>query len=247
MTKPQTRKEYLIQHKNDPKYSKLLRPLRRDGRDLKPYALMTMEEKYAYNDIYTIGYLDIETSNLQADFGFMLSWSLLVRDLETGEMKLIHDFVTRKDYDFAERNKDRDLKDKRILKSLIKAMADCDCFIGHWFIGKHRHDIPYIRTRCAINKISGFPKHKMVRYGDTQKWGSQIHRLRSFGLAAMADAFQISTQKTPIQTKTWKNAMDFAFKKDISYIVDHNDKDVIITDQVHRHIEEYVPIPSTYA
>ena len=245
--KAKSRKQFLLENLDNGRYTKTLRPLKKGKEKLKPYALMSMKEKYLYNDIYKIGYLDIETSSLQGDFGFILSWSLLVKDVKTNKLEMRHDYITKKDYAYAERKGDADFRDERILKSLIEAMADVDLFIGHWFIGKHRHDIPYIRSRCAINHISGFPKHRMVRYGDTQKWGSQIHRLRSFGLATLADAFEIRTQKTPITSKAWKNAIAFASTKDVEYIVDHNDKDVVITQEVHEHLEEQVPIPATYA
>lgn len=242
-----TRKEFLLTKTNDVKYNKHLRATRRDGKNLTPYALMSMKERYKYNDIHKIGYLDIETSGLTANFDYMLSYAILVRDLETGETTIRGDFITKKDRAHAEKEGDADLIDERILYALIDDISDCDLLIGHWFIGKHRHDVPFIRSRLAINKVPGFPKHKMVRYGDTQKWGSQIHRLSSFGLASIADAYGISIKKTPVNSKSWKNATQFATKKDVAYIYDHNVKDVKITYKVHRYIEEYVPIAATYA
>lgn len=241
------RKEFLQTKTEDPNWSKTLRRLKRNGVYLPPYPLMTMAQKYKYNDIHKIGYLDIETSSLQADFGFMLSYAILVRDISTRKTELRYDVVNKKDFEYAEKKKDADLKDERILNNLIEDMADLDCQIGHWFIGKRRHDIPFIRSRCAINKISGFPKHRTVRYGDTQKWSAQIHRLRSNSLSSIADAYDLSIHKTPISSKSWKNASSFATKKDLDYILDHNIKDCKITYQVHKHLEDYVPIPSVYA
>ena len=250
-----TRKDFLIENEKNKDWKKTLRP-QKDGKEiLKPYPLMTMREKYMYNNIYKIGYLDIETSGLTANFDFMVSWCMYVRDVRTGKTELRGDKINPKDFEVARKGTkkdgkwtpDADLVDKRILESLLKAISDIDCLIGHWFIGKHRHDIPFVRSRIAINKISGFPKHKMVRYGDTQKLGSLIHRLSSNGLAMIGDAYGVSTKKTQIKSKHWKNACMFGNKESVDYIYHHNIKDVILTYKIHKCMEEYVPIPAIYA
>lgn len=205
-----------------------------------------MKEKYWLNDIKTIGYLDIETSGLTADFDIMLSYAILVRHIDTGKTEIRYGVVNQSDFELARKLKNADMIDKRILLKLLKDMEGIDCFIGHWFIGKHRHDIPFIRTRCAINNIDSFPQHKAIRYGDTQKYGSLLYRLHSNGLESMASMFNISTQKTKLKPKTWKNAC-IGVKEDLDYILDHNIKDVKITYKVHKALEKWVPIPATYA
>ena len=232
-----TRKEFLIKLRD-----KGILPTQ-----IKPYALMSMKEKYLSNGIYKIGYLDIETSGLTANFDYMISWAMYVRDVRTGKTEIVGDYITPKDFDYARSKNDADLVDMRILETLLEEISSIDCLIGHWFIGKHRHDIPFIRSRLAINKIAGFPHHRMVRYGDTQKWGSLIHRLSSNGLAMIGDAYGVSTKKTQIKTKHWKNACMFGTKQAVDYIYDHNIKDVILTYKIHMHMEEYVGLPSTYA
>lgn len=212
----------------------------------KPYIFMTMREKYLKEDIKKIGYLDIETSGLGADFDFMITYAILVRDVVTGKTSIRKARITINDWKLARRKRNADLIDARILARLMEDISDIDYLIGHWFIGPKRHDVPFTRSRMAINAISGFPKHRMVRYGDTQKWTKQIHRLRNNGLATIADAYDLTTHKTPVTTKDWKNAAMFADKKAIDYILDHNVKDVIITYKVHKHIEAYVPISGTY-
>lgn len=206
-----------------------------------------MKEKYLAQNIDKIGILDIETTGLKADFGFMLTYAILVRDVKTGKTSIRRAFVTPEDFEYARKRGNPDLVDERILKQLMSDIADIDYLVGHWFIGKKRHDIPFIRTRCAINRVSGFPKHKMVRYGDTQRFASQLHRLRSNGLAVVADAYEISTHKTPIQTKDWKKATLFGDPKAIKYILHHNINDVKITHEALIHLEEYIGISGIYA
>lgn len=205
-----------------------------------------MKQKYALYGIETIGYLDIETSGLTADFDFMISWANRIRNVKTGSVQTEYDFIEKDDFDLAYRQKDADLVDKRITETVIDSINECDLLIGHWFIGKHRHDIPFIRSRCVINKIPGFPKHRRIRYGDTQKYGSLLYRLHNNGLDTIARMFNVSVTKTRLDGKTWKNAC-MGIKEDVAYVVDHNIKDVKITHQVHMGMEEYVPIPATYA
>lgn len=241
-----TRKDYLLS-KTEKEYPKLLKITRkRDGTEIKPYALRTMREKYLENDIYKIGYVDIETSGLSADFDFMITYAVLVRDIKTGKTEIRKARISTIDLERAKKLGDADRIDELLLGKLMEHISDIDCIIVHWGIGKHRHDIPFIRSRMAINKVSGFPKIRMVRFGDTQRWASQIHRLRNNGLGTIADAYGLSTHKTPVKTKDWKKASMFADKKSIDYILNHNVKDVIITYKVHKHIENYVPIPSIF-
>ncbi|MDE1828649.1 MAG: hypothetical protein KGH65_05815 [Candidatus Micrarchaeota archaeon] len=239
-----TRKQFLLE--NSKKYKKLLKiRYDADGNPITPYPLMTMREKYLAQEIYKIGVLDIETTGLGADFGRMLSWAILVRDVVTGEETIRSGVVNESDHRKAKG--DADLIDKRITEELIEAISDLDYLVGHWFIGKRRHDIPFIRSRCAINKVHGFPKHKMVRYADTQRFSSQLHRLRNNGLGTIADAYDLAIHKTPVTTKDWKNAQQFANRKALRYILHHNILDVQITSKVLKHLEQYIGISSIFA
>lgn len=241
-----SRKQFLLD--NQKNYKKLLK-IKTDsnGNPITPYPLKSIREKYLDNEIYKLGVLDIETSSLTGDFGFMISYAILVRDIVTGKEIIRKAKINFEDWKKARRLKDADRIDERITQQLMNDISDIDYLVGHWFIGKHRHDIPFIRTRCAINKVHGFPKHKMVRYGDTQRFSSQLHRLRNNGLATIADAYDLSIHKTPVTTKDWKNATMFADKKAIDYIIHHNILDVKITSKVLKHLENYVGIGAIYA
>lgn len=231
MKKYTNRKEFLLAH---------------PGR-VKPYALLSMREKYLAQNIFNIGILDIETTDFTADIGHLLTYAILVRNVNTGKTHVRKAWVTPEDHRIADESKNPDLVDRRILKQLMSDIADIDYLVGHWFIGKKRHDIPFIRTRMAINKLSGFPKHKMVRYGDTQRMSAQLHRLRNNGLGTLADAYELVVQKTPVKVKEWKKARMYADPKSIRYILKHNIHDVKIDHDVLLHLEQYLGIPSIYA
>lgn len=205
-----------------------------------------MKEKYKQKGIIKIGYLDIETSGLTADFDIMLSYAIYVRNTQDGTYEIRHNVVRKTDFALALKEEDADLIDKWLVEKLIEDISDIDCLIGHWFIGKHRHDMPFIRTRAAINRIKGLPIHKTIRYGDTQKWGSLLYRLHSNGLESIGNMFNVTTQKTKLKPKIWKNAC-IGVRSALDYILDHNIKDVILTAKVHKGMEEFVPLPATYA
>jgi len=213
---------------------------------LDGYPEMEMWEKYELYKIKTIGYLDIEASGLTANFDVMLTWANLIRDVTTEETRIEYDFVERKDFDLAYSKKNADLVDKRIVETVVDSINQCDLLVGHWFIGKRRFDIPFIRTRCVINKVKGFPHHKQIKYGDTQRIGSQLYRLHNNGLDAISRMFNISTKKSPLDGKIWKNAC-IGVAKDIKYVLDHNIKDVKLTHKIHKGMEEFTSIPSMYA
>lgn len=210
------------------------------------YGVITMKDRYDDVDIKKIGYLDIETSGLVADFDIMLTYAISVRDIKTEKREIRYGTISKKDIDFAIKKRNADLIDKNLTLKLLEDIKDLDCLIGHWFIGKHRHDMPFIRTRALINGIKTLPKYRQVRYGDTQKWGSLLFKLHSNGLDSIGTAFNVSTTKTKIKPKDWKLAC-FGDKKSLEYILDHNIKDVIITHKIHKIIEGFVPIPATYA
>lgn len=205
----------------------------------------SMKQKYEHAGIKNKGYLDIETSGLIGDFGIIISWANLRLNTQTGESSIKYDFIEKKDFDYAYKHNDANLIDKRLCESIVKEINTCDLLIGHWFVGKFRHDIPFIRTRCAINKVEGLPKHKQIRYGDTQKWGSTLYRLHNNGLDSIARMFNVSIHKTPLQPRVWQNAC-IGIKKDIKYILNHNIKDVKITSKIHKGMEEYVPIANQF-
>ena len=88
-----------------------------------------------------IGYLDIEATNLNANFGYMISWYI------KKEGKNEYDFSVIKkseinNYDF----------DKRLTKELLAAMRNYDVLYTHYGADR-RFDIPFIRTRAYAHGV----------------------------------------------------------------------------------------------
>src|SRR5512139_334450 len=71
-----------------------------------------------------IGFIDIETSNLTADYGYVLTWAIKAHDSNDifGDCIQPEDLAKCKDGD----------EDKRIVKSLVTAMEKFDTLVGFY-------------------------------------------------------------------------------------------------------------------
>jgi len=212
----------------------------------KKFPELNMKRKYFIYDIEKIGYLDIETTNLDANFGFMLSWAMYVRDVQNEKKNYItYDCITEKDIKAAV-NRGRIDMDRRILVSLFEELEPIDLAVGHYFHGWRKMDMPYIRTRaisCGLMKL--VPKYRQIKFADTWKMAHLLHKLNSYRLDTISHAFGVKVEKTRVDYKSWQLAK-FGHKSSLKYVMDHNIKDVKITYEVHKKLEEYMPIPAGY-
>jgi len=207
---------------------------------------MSMKQKYQLYGIKKIGYLDVETTNLVANFGFMLSWAMYVRDTENPKKDFItYDVITKKDIDQSVKRRQITM-DKRILENLFIELEDMDLLVGHYFHGWRKMDMPFIRTRAAMCKIkTNVINHKKKRFADTWKMAHLLHKVHSYRLDVISHIFGIETEKTRLDEKQWQLAR-LGDDKALKYVIDHNIKDVQITYEVHRELEKYMSIPAGY-
>ena len=147
----------------------------------KNFPELNMKRKYFIYDIEKIGYLDIETTNLDANFGFMLSWAMYVRDVQNEKKNyIVYDCITEKDIKAAV-NRGRIDMDKRILKSLFVP-------------GERRDDLrlprcqPQQGDREGASRNRGPSSHRGLERADCllgRGRGRRVHPLRgeSVGIA----------------------------------------------------------------
>lgn len=175
-----------------------------------------------------IGFFDIETSNLKADFGIILSYSFL-HD-RTG---LIHsDLVTAKDL--------RGLLDKRVVTNLVEDMKKYDLVVGYY---STKFDVPFARTRAKITGVE-FPafgeiQHKDVYYIVRNKFA--LSRNRQEIAARMLVG---KTDKTYILPDQWLRALS-GDRKALAYILDHNEKDVRDLQKLYHEVIPFVKNTTT--
>jgi DNA polymerase elongation subunit (family B) len=180
-----------------------------------------------------IGALDIEASNLKANFGVMLSWCIKT----VGEDELLSDCMTSRDIK-------KGLKDKRIVTSCVDAMMKYDRVIGHF---STYFDIPFIRTRALILGVP-FPAFGQLYHTDVWKMSKKSMCLHSRRQDVVAKAIQGIDIKTRIHEDIWLDVQfgtDRQRKAGLKYVLDHNEKDVVQLEGNFLGLLPYVPTRRT--
>ncbi len=196
---------------------------RMDG--ISHYNCYLKEKKYKER----VGYIDIECTNLNADFGFILCYCIK----EAGSRTIHEGFITEKDAK-------KDL-DKNLLKKLIQDLQKFDRTIGFY---SSRFDIPYIKTRCWMQGIDKFPGYKERLHKDLYFVARRNIKASSRRLANLERLMFNKTLKTRIENKHWIHAMQ-GQKKAMAYVLDHCRKDVILTEKVHKKFERFFMMTDT--
>lgn len=176
-------------------------------------------------DGLSVGYLDIETSNLSADFGLIYSWAIKRR----GESPVYYGNISKKDFKSFP-------YDRQVTQSLINAMQEFDVLYTYY---GSRFDIPFIRTRALMNNLK-FPLYKQIIHQDLYFAARSKLKLHSNRLASACEALGISG-KTPIKNEYWLRATTGDMEA-IDYIVKHNIADVAILEEFHNKIKPYIAL-----
>jgi uncharacterized protein YprB with RNaseH-like and TPR domain len=160
-------------------------------------------------------FLDIETTNLKANFGIMLTWC--VYDMQTEE--IYYDYITHEDIE-------NDIADKRIVTTLIDTLWRYDRIIGHY---STYFDVPFVRTRALVNDVE-FPVWGNFFHTDTWRMARKLLCLHSNRQDSVAQAVQHQSCKTRINPDTWAKVL-FGSKaqrtKLIKEVLHHNEMDVV--------------------
>jgi len=184
------------------------------------------------NKKFTRGFLDIEASSLVADFGIILSYVIKVE----GKKKYYSSTITKSDLENGN-------LDKGIVTQLVKDLQNFDEVITYYGT---QFDLKFIRSRYLYwakrdkkfaKKVKfpwyGYIKHKDVYY--MAKNRLRLHRTRLDDVTRFLNI----KGKTHIEPEYWIKALT-GNKKSLSYILDHNKKDVDILEKVYKDLEPYV-------
>jgi len=155
------------------------------------------------------GFLDIETSNLKADFGIVLCWCIL-----DDEGHLYEDWLTKDDIM-------SDNEDKRVIETCIETMNKFDRIVTHF--GTY-FDIPFLRTRALVHGLK-FPQYGNMYHTDVWKMAKKSLCIHSNRQGCVAEVLQGKTIKTRIDHPSWRKAA-FGNKEAMKEVVDHCEKDV---------------------
>jgi uncharacterized protein YprB with RNaseH-like and TPR domain len=182
---------------------------------------LTAKLRWYEEEGLTLATLDIETSHLKANLGFMLSWCLKYRG-----GKVVSNIVTKKEiFDGT--------LDKRIVKSLLDELKNVDVVISYYGTG---FDIKFFRSRALYWKYL-FPAYGSIFHFDVYYRARALLATHRKSLDAVTTFFGIEG-KTPIKLATWQKAM-YGDKKALKEVLVHNVEDVKITEELFDLLEDY--------
>lgn len=170
-----------------------------------------------------IGFIDIETSNLDADFGIMLCYCIKVY----GKDKIYWAAISKRDITSG-------ILDKRVVEKCIRDMQRFDRLIGFY---SSRFDIPFIRTRAVFHGLE-FPLYGTIKHNDVYfiiKRRFKIHRNR---LEDACKTLLGRTEKTRIEPIKWIRALQ-GDAASIAWIVDHCKRDVRDLERLYIKVADF--------
>jgi uncharacterized protein YprB with RNaseH-like and TPR domain len=169
-----------------------------------------------------VGYLDIETSGLQGDFNYMLSWSIKTANIDEVKTGVI---------------KPKEISDgtldKRIVQEAIDTLQNYRTI--YTFYGT-KFDIAFLRTRALYHDIEFIP-YGLIQHKDLYYLVKRILRIHNNRLESVADLLGIKG-KTHLEPRIWVRA-NSGDKEALQYILEHNIADVILLEKVHKKLKDY--------
>ena len=172
-----------------------------------------------------IGFFDLETSGLKADFAFIFSYALRA---DTGEL---YGRVLRPE-------EIRSGKfDKDLVAEMCRDLRRFDRVVVHYG-GDRRFDCPFARTR-ALKHGCDFPLFKDIYVCDTWLMSKNKLKLRSNKLGVICEFFDISAKEHPLTPDVWMTACA-GDKKSLGYIWTHNVEDVDSMTKVYDLLIDHV-------
>lgn len=166
-----------------------------------------------------IGFLDIESSNLNATFGFVFSYCIKRLDGE-----VIKRVVSPQDI-----KKGR--FDKNLMLQFLKDVREFDTLVVYY---GERFDMPFLRSRCMYHKLD-FPLYKEVKLYDVWFTIRKKMKLHSNRLETVCDFLGIEAKNHPMKQLIWLNACA-GDKKSLDYIVTHNVEDVVCLEELYKRV-----------
>lgn len=168
-------------------------------------------------DTERCGYLDIESSNLHANWGIVLTYVIKVRGEDTFYQKTI----TAKEL--------KDCLDRKVMEQCLKDLGEFDRIYTYYGTG---FDVKFLRTR-AITVGLEFPEYGTLFHNDVYYMARNRLCLNSNRLDTVCTALFGETTKTRLTPKYWTRAL-MGDKESLAYIAEHCRQDTIELERVHN-------------
>lgn len=176
-----------------------------------------------------IMFYDLETTDLDADFGNLVAFGWKVLGEKDAHVLSLLD--TNKVCKTCGRVDAVD--DKPLVVQAHKILSSADMWVT-WY-GKG-FDAKFINTRILDAKLEPLPD---IPHVDLYWTARGKLKLSSNRLASVQNFLQLPTAKTPITKRAWRRAQAGDVKS-IEYIVEHCEKDVDVLEQAYERLRPYV-------
>lgn len=173
-----------------------------------------------------VGFFDLETSGLKADFSYIFSYAIL-DDTDSnvhGRVLTPHEIRSS-------------VFDKNLVFEMCRDLKKFNRIVAHYG-GDRRFDCPFARTR-AIKHGCDFPLYRDICLTDTWLIAKNKLKLRSNRLGVICEFFGIEAKTHPLTPDIWQTA-SAGNKESLEFIWTHNVEDVVSLSKVYHLLERYV-------
>lgn len=173
---------------------------------------------------WSVGFIDIETTGLGADFGHILC--ACIKPAGSTEM------ITLRIDDYKGYKKEL-CNDKALVLAIRDKIALFDVLVHY---NGDQFDLPFIDTRLAIH---GERRAPLVHSIDLLPIVKKKLRLHSNRLDTVAVALGLANQKTRLEPQIWQRA-SHGSRSDLDYIVEHCQADVYVLEETFKRLKDYI-------
>lgn len=173
-----------------------------------------------------LGFFDIESSHLKANFGFVLGYRIWDDDNKKMYGRNVLPKEINPQFKF----------DEDLLKEMVEDLRRFTHVVVYW--GKdRRHDLPFCRTRCLMAGV-GFPGYGELGVIDMYDLAKNKMSLHSYRLGVVCEELGVEAKGHPLKGKTWIMA-NAGHGPSLDYIGVHCDEDVKCMAPVLYALEPY--------
>jgi len=172
--------------------------------------------------IERIGFVDVESSQLNASFGIILSYCILGED-----GRLFSRLITPEELRSGQ-------FDKPLCAQFCKDVRNFDRVIG-WY--SERFDMPFLRTRCIFHRLD-YPIYKEIKHTDAWKVARKKLKMYSNRLGAVCEFFGIKAKEHPLSPSVWIKCIS-GDRKALDFVMTHNKEDVQSLKEVWHLLENH--------
>jgi len=163
---------------------------------------------------------DIECTNLNANYGYMLCMGYKF----LGESK--SHLISITDFPAFQKNPTNDYY---LVKAAGEVLSQCDMWVT-WYGA--RFDVPYLQSRLVFHKLPIMPP---IAHVDGWRIAKYKMKLNSNRLASVTGFLELE-EKTPLSGPIWIRAAA-GHKQSVKYVTEHCIQDVKVLEQVYERIK----------